>query len=352
MLCCGRICPDQASAERIRILLNLDLDWAYLTGLATRLKTKPLLFWNLQACGSEFVPPTVLNQLKNSFQNNAWFNHFLSQKVADLVEMFQQNGISVIPFKGVSLAASLYGDLTLRQTGDLDMLVSPKNFQQARELLIGQDFKPRVAADNESVSDQLAYHDETFTKTDKGRFIWLDLHRQLMPPYYPFSPTFEALWSRCRPMSLAGRSVPDLSVEDLLHYLCVHGGRHTWSELRWLTDVAELVDLHQETLDWTGIMNQAEVYGIRRMLMLGLFLAHNLLNAAVPAPVLTEANSDSAVRSLAGNVTSNLFQKEKATKNDPVRRFLFRLRALDSHGDKLRYLGFFVRIKSSGFLFD
>ena len=69
---------------------------------------------------------------------------------------------------------------------------------------------------------------------------------------------------------VAGKDGRTLSPEDLLLALCVHGSVHMWSSLRWVADVARLLERSPQ-LDWNYTW-QAHDDDVRRALGLGLLV--------------------------------------------------------------------------------
>jgi hypothetical protein len=66
--------------------------------------------------------------------------------------------------------------------------------------------------------------------------------------------------------------------------LCVHGTKHVWERLGWICDVAELIRAHP-AMDWQRVMALAKSSKSLRMVQLGLFLAHTVLQAELPEHV-------------------------------------------------------------------
>ena len=77
--------------------------------------------------------------------------------------------------------------------------------------------------------------------------------------------------------------VMGLCPEDLLILLCVHGSKHAWEQLKWTCDVAELVR-RRPTLDWSRILFQADEWGCRRIVLLGLGMANSFSTLSCPVP--------------------------------------------------------------------
>jgi Uncharacterised nucleotidyltransferase len=121
---------------------------------------------------------------------------------------------------------------------------------------------------------------------------------------FPLNPA--RLWERLERVSLGDITVRSLAPEDMLLILCVHGAKHHWGKLGWICDVAELLRAHPE-LAWTSLLAQARELGGRRMLCLGLLLAHELLGAVLPKEVWDHIEVDPVVPWLAAEVRSHLF---------------------------------------------
>ena len=125
------------------------------------------------------------------------------------------------------------------------------------------------------------------------------------------------------------------SPEDLLLLLCLHGAEHCWDRLNWICDLIELVRVHKG-IDWGGLIDRAEVLGCRRVLLVGLFLAHDFLATPLPAEIIKTIRGDSSVRSLAVRVHERLFHYE----NGPAATLqcsLFNLKVTERLQDRIRY---------------
>ena len=147
----------------------------------------------------------------------------------------------------------------------------------------------------------LAVNDEVVVRHPHR--VPLDLHWEIAPRGYPFRFDPELLWRSVRPCALDGREAPGLAPESLLLFLCVHGAKHFWSHLMWLSDIARLAGAIP---DWTTALRVAADAGCARPVLLGLLLAHDLLGAPVPASVLEQARADRALPPLARDVTQRL----------------------------------------------
>jgi len=299
LLCCARnYIEAERVGRRLEALLGKDIDWVYLLKTATRHKIWPLLYWSLNSTYPEAVPKDILATLRDYFYANATRNLFQTRELLNLLNLLQSNEIRVIPYKGVMLTASIYGNLALRHIGDLDILVHEQDFQKTKDLLIEEGYQPHL---------QLHW-EHHFVNADGT--IGVDLHMAIAPSYLSFPLDFESLQSRLEPISFAGTRMYTIQPEDLLLILCVQWGKDCCEgreRLAQLCDVAQLLRVHQ-SIDWVRLLEQARTLGCERMLLLELFLAHELLGAALPQVVLNRLLTDTVVKSLANQARSQLWR--------------------------------------------
>ena len=298
LLCCARTCMDSRRAERLRTLLREEIDWTYLLQMALRQGVMPLLYFNLNSTCPDAVPKTTREQFRGYFHANALNNLFLAGELLKLLHLFKEHGIPAIPYKGPVLAASIYDNLTLRQFGDLDILVHEREFMKTRELLISQGYRSWYELDWQHAF----VHD--------GTTVHVDLHKGITPWYFPFRLDFESLWQRLEPVSLADTTVVNFSPEDLLIILCVQLFRDFCDKREQLAKVCDIAQLiyARQTLDWQRVMEQARTLHSTRIVFLGLLLASDLLGATVPEEVLLKIQGDSVVKSIAVQLSDRLFQ--------------------------------------------
>ena len=299
LLCCTRTHIEPEIKERIGILLKENLNWTYLTQTAARHGVIPLFYQSLNRTYPEAVPQDFLNQLQNYVHNNAIRNLFLTTELLKLLKLFEQQNISVIPFKGPILAVSVYDNLALRQFCDIDILVHQKDINKAQELLIAQGYH----LDSEYKWEQKF--------VNKDRKVDVDLHWEITPEYFPFILNFEELWQRVKPLPIAGTTPVQFSPEDLLIILVLQIGKDAWEnriQLLKLCDIAELLRTHP-SFDWQKEMEKANKYSLERLLFLALFLVSELLGITLPPEVKQKVYSERVVRLYAKQVQKQLFSE-------------------------------------------
>ena len=163
---------------------------------------------------------------------------------------------------------------------------------------------------------------------DKDK-VAIDLHWQIAPLVIRSPVEQEALWSRAELMSFNNVPTLTLATEDLLLFLCIHGCkfRHTWDKLIWVCDIAALSQAHAN-INWDQLLQRAEKLDVERMLLLGLSLAHHLLDMALPESIARRLQTDTVVTQLTNDVRERIFQGTKAQEwpQQKLKRIAFDLR--------------------------
>lgn len=340
LLSCAGADVSEMHAARFQALLHEKLDWDEVMQIAMQHGVLPLLYWHLDHVDSTFVPAAACEQLSSYFYANKLHNNRLTDKLLNLLHQFSTHGITAVPFKGPALAVAAYGNLDLRQFGDLDILVPERDCRAAMCVLLSQGFRLKSSALNmEEEMAQLSRCAYSFFHDADG--ISVDLHWGITAAMeYPdraFALPLDAIdvWERLESLSLAGTQVLHFAPEDLLLMLCIHGSKHCWERLGWLCDIAQLIHACPE-MPWARIRSRASHLGCRRMLELGVLLAHTVCGVRLPKPVLRQVRLEAVVRSLAKGVERDWFAGVES-ETSILTRSRFYLRMRERWQDKVQY---------------
>lgn len=290
----------------------------------------PLLAVNLRAVCPEAVPATVLDDLQARFRQNAISNLLLASETRSLLNLFAAHGIDAIPFKGVTLAASAYSDIALRQFQDTDLWIRRDDAIAAKRLLLAQGYKP----DYHLTPTQEAAFLRTECEYAFKKIVYVELQWEIVPRRFSFTINDESLWQRARQIAIEDATFPMLAAEDLLLILCAHGTKHGWSRLAWIVDIGELLASNPE-LDWPSVTERAGRSGGERMLWLGLALANELTNATLPPELAEKIGADNIVKQLSAQVCEHLFD-EAGDSSQMIESAQFYIRARERWRDRCR----------------
>ena len=300
LLACARTHATPKDQERIRRLASGPVDWAAAELLADSHGVLPLLSQRLEAHASHEVPPAVRSRLRQRMLSHAARCLLLIRTLVDLLTALAQRGVPALPYKGPALGAVAYGSAVLRQPGDLDILVSDDQLTTARAVLLEHGFHDQLAGIDPEARPSHYQH----CMMRDGDAVLVELHWAFAPRYFRF-PLSPAMLER-EPLLLDGRQIQTIAPADLLVVLCVHGGRHLWSRLGWIADIAELLRARPE-VEWGDALARATGLGVRRMLLVGLALARETLGAELPPALASALSSDRATLRLARRLEARLF---------------------------------------------
>jgi hypothetical protein len=332
-LCCATVAVTGQRAARARELLSGEqIDWEALGGFAAHHGILPLVYKSLTSALGGAMPVDAAQRLRRQFQVNGLRNLSLARELVRLTALLEKAGIQTIAFKGPALAVLAYGSLNLRQFVDLDLLVRAHQVANTIEVLRAEGYVAPTGYGVGEIERPGAF--ET-SMIKPGSLITIDLHWRLAEPYFPLAIHSDDLWRRAMRVEIEGGAVGTLAFDDHLLYLCAHGARHGWETLGGVCDVARL--MRAAPIDWDQLCARAERVGAHRMLLLGLLLANDLLDAQVPARVLAAARrARSVVR--AARTFINYAADPAASRPGLYQRWSIPLRMIERPGARMRYL--------------
>lgn len=312
LLCCARTRFDTATRQRIEALLGGGLDWDRFLRMAQAHQVMPLVGSALSVDYAANCPPAVIERLRAAVRTGALRGLLAARRLAEVVDLFGAADVPVIPFKGPTLAILAYGHLGLRQFGDLDVWVHPWDYHLTVPGLLARYGWSEVS----DFGFERSYRNAT------GDTV-LDVHRSLTySRSMPFSLRFEDTLTRCREVSVSGRSVRTLAPMDLLLALCVQLAKDTAEERRGpplakVCDIAELLRA-EPTLDWNEFAREARALGVLKVVCLGLSVAAQLLEAPMPPRIQRECARFADLDSLVRHVEERIFRDEVQTYSRPA----------------------------------
>lgn len=327
-----------AGAPPIEAMANDD--WAALLRLGLAHAMLPLAWRALESSASALPGPLVAD-LREIWAANARRNLMLAGELRAIVACLEKIGVQALPWKGPILAQRAYGDLSLRQFFDLDVLIRRPDLPAARGALGELGFQPEKHMTD---TQREAYVDhqgelELVRATDG---LWLELHTAIVPTYYGAGRSSDDLWQHVVRAQLARVEVWTLDPVDDIEALCVHGSKHRWDRLAWIVDVALMARL-LEGEAWERLMTAARYHGTLRMVAIGLVLAQDECGASLPADVARTLRADRPAVSLARKASRALFDP-RPSRFDAL---FFHAQMRERPRDRVRYL-FSVAFTPSG----
>jgi hypothetical protein len=320
LACMGRSIQGQVSSWSIDYG-GQGIDWDRFVSLADSHRLVPVLFPFGDTLVRQGMPLHLKESLRKQFLNNTQRSMALLAELLRVNKAFAEQQISVFPLKGPLLALQLYGDVSRRHAGDLDLLIDASQVDRSLLILgdLGYDitsFSDETLAAKHFSQVKMLWHHQEFWQAEKN--ICLELHWRLFRYFAPDDGLryFEDPSSY---LQIGSQPLPVMAPCRLLLYLCIHGTTHFWGRLFWLHDIAQLLRKHQE-LDWQHTIRIAEASGCLRSLLLGTALCQFLLNTPLPAMVQEQWEGDSSLAFLGQQVLH--FLEHPATHSKTIARAL------------------------------
>ena len=251
------------------------------------------------------VPEHVLNSLKKDYIGNAKKNLLMLGELFKIMNLFEKQGLTVIPYKGPLLAIYAYKNLALRQFDDLDIFVSKNDVLKVKGILVSNGYNPQFELEGYKerrfINSQREYK---FNKTETG--INLEVQWQFQGVSFSLSDDLGVFGDpkNVEMVDISNKEISSLSNENMLLILCIHVSGHYWERLSWLCDISELIQSHE--INWEYILEKADTLGIKRLLMINLLLAQDLLDLNLPNIIIEQLKSE-IVQNLAKKVKKRIF---------------------------------------------
>lgn len=274
LLCCIRYQLNSAKISEVQHFLKINLDWEILVQHTVSQNVFMLLYTTLKYNQLEGVPVSVLESIENTAQQRMIYNLFMANQLFKLLNLFATHKIQVIPFKGLIWATLAYGNMTVRDFCDLDILVHPQDFSKAKEVMIAQ-----------------GYHDKHFGKIEESigqahmvlpdRRVNIDLHYKLVPQNFYLKVNLESFFENLQTVSLLGKTITTFSPESCLALGYLHGAKEGWQSLKRISDFGALIQAYPEA-NWQKVITQCGTDENDRLFWFGIAIAQTYLQISLP----------------------------------------------------------------------
>ncbi|HKV04722.1 MAG TPA: nucleotidyltransferase family protein [Candidatus Acidoferrales bacterium] len=328
LLHCARTRIQPPIEKKIQELAAGPLDWDFVLSDAADNAITPLLNLHLRGAAANIAPQRQMDRLNSLARANAVRSLLLAAELIKIVDRFRFEGIEAIPYKGPVLAAQAYGDVSMREFEDLDIILRQRHMAKANEIMVSLGYAARFpwilspGAAASLIPGEYNYRDEVHR-------VMVELHTEVTLRHFPLPPDLDDLAKRLVTVGLSGHEVRTFGPEDGLILLCIHGAKDFWERLSWVADISELVQA-QPGLDWDQVFGRAESWHTRRMLHLGLALAERLLDAPLPPEIASRVREDREATSLASEAERRLLSRGWQPL-DAAGRLRFRRRTMEGY---------------------
>ena len=334
VLACARAQLNPAAAGEIASAAAQPLDWLKAIDLASGHGLSPILSCQVQQHATARVPETIRLCFIERFRAHTIRNFELTKELIEILSLLEKSDVDALAFKGPVLSQQLYGDLSLREFLDLDILVPPSDAWTVIASLSAKGFEPHFTLTQRQFArfqgsrfDMGLYH--------ASKRVLVEVHWALVSPGYTFSPSVQMVWESIQSVLIAGRSIKTFSAEMQLLCSCLNQAKHNWWRLGWLMDLAALI--HQSpAMDWQQIQMRAGSFGTARMIRVSLQLVQRLFQLTLPGGIAEWVENDVCSRKIAERILKRLLLVDTTPAQPPALDPLFRA-SMESLADRAFY---------------
>jgi hypothetical protein len=281
LLRCSRWPPSEPRTAAIARAAATDIDWQRLRRLAERHRVVGLANDGLSRIATS-LPVEVVDEFRAMARAVAEHSLIMAAEAIRLSHLLHSVGVPVLFLKGAALSALAYGNVGVRQSDDIDLLVPPSGWTRAQSTLerAGYSRESPPSEVDASRLELLRTMRKNFSYVSLNTGLRVELHWSLFRNrHFMTAPTD---WANPRMVALAdGVSLPALADDILFAYLCAHGSLHWWHRIQWLADIGAIVAASStERLD--KLAAAAEASGVGRAAAFALLLCRELLSVDVP----------------------------------------------------------------------
>jgi hypothetical protein len=290
--------PSERHSNAVRHALGSAIDWERFQRLVERHRITALAHHALvNPHVAAFVPADVRTRLAGKALALARVSLQMQAETLRLHQAMADASLPVTFLKGVPLALLAYGNVALRQSKDIDVLVAQDLVGPTAALLESHGYE-RLAGPADFRGSQWEmwlreFHHCSFVHRTMN--IEIELHWRLFRNPWLLPPAAHPAAAVVRLPD--GRGLAALSVDDLFAYLCAHGALHNWFRLKWLADVGALLN-QRSGEEAEHLFESAAARGAGLFAAQAMLLAHGLLGAPLPQSLIGRVRAVGAVSRL------------------------------------------------------
>ena len=274
------------------------IDWGRFERVAARHRIEGLVHAALRAAGVA-LPESAARTLARAAGATARAGLRLAAETGRLQALLDGAAIDNLVLKGATLDILAWGQIGLKRSWDIDLLVSGSRASAALTVLEQEGYRlkspihdaPGALETWVGLTKEAVFHHPALDHVVELHWRLADV-ATLLPGL--------SVCSNTQTVSLGPTlSLRTLAEDELFAYLCVHGTSHAWSRLKWLADLGALATRYDEAGRERLYRQAAGPLGAGRCPATALLLCERLLGVALPSGCAAEIRADRGAARLA-----------------------------------------------------
>ncbi len=242
------------------------LDWDKLLKLCRYQHIRPMAFKLLTKLVG--VPIPVKEQIRKLQFSLTISNLDLARETERIILLFKANGILLLPYKGSAFSKQFFGDLTSRESSDIDLVIDTKDVKKAIKLMEEDGYLGELLVYEYMQENYFGEHkDLCFNKfMENRRLFHVEFHWAIAESYLGMHPKLSNLIHH-QGEELTLIKTPSRSIAPEEHFLSVIIG-HLWrdsiKDLKALVDIGTGIQEQKQPLNWLVVKKNTEHLDLRK----------------------------------------------------------------------------------------
>ena len=311
-------CRWNRSPEQDDWLREQAIDWPLFMRILHRHRIEGLAWRALRQAGVD-MPAQIASALQASADRIGRDNLAVAAECGPLRARLAEARLPHRFVKGFSLAPRAYRSIVPKAGWDIDLLVDADDVVGAADLLAADGYELVIPSGPASPARVAAWHARAKESVwrNAARRTHVELHTALAD--HPMLLTEVGMRSPRQEVRVAeGVSLPTLRLDELFAYLAVHGASSAWFRLKWIADLAALMD-GRTADEIEALYRRSQELGAGRAAGLALLLLDALFETPLPAPLLADLRRSRAHRRLLAASLRSMSGRAVATELNDLR---------------------------------
>jgi hypothetical protein len=294
-------------------------DWDRFWQLALRHRVGPIVTRALRQQPAIQIPEHIQAKMHRATQQNALKALRNAAELVRLTHLLETAQIRFVTFKGIALTQQMGLTIQERHVGDIDLLLADKDDIWRADALILQAGYQRYNAPTHILNTHKRKQCHIKNQKDIVYFnptkkVKLEIHHRLLPNRKICNLETEKIWQNRSFCTVGNTQLPCMNINDHRLYLLLHGAISRWFRLKWLYDIPKISrnGIAYMNLDF---LQYTEQLGIKRMIVPGIYLAHELLNMPISPEIKNQYINQSILQRLTKIAKNSLLEPQPTNIN-------------------------------------
>jgi hypothetical protein len=217
-----------------------DISWKEVRLLSRLHRIRPVVY---RALLESDAPTDLKDQLIKELHQITIQNFRIAAETERVINLLALANVKAIPYKGVAYSIQFYGDIAMRESDDIDLVIDPKDLLASTQVLMSDGYlptRPELSNDIRHEKFLLREKDYCFDKTDAtSSSFHLEIHWNVVHPLFRApAPINQFNLSRISDGILGNTHCSFLSLEE--HFAAITSHHFLQDVLSYLKTIIDL----------------------------------------------------------------------------------------------------------------